>query len=102
MRFARKSAVLLVGLAIGAVLAGCTGPQDKPVYAATQIKVYSVEKRGYIMSDKVVKSIEEWKKSLTPEQFHVLREKGTERAFSGKDWDNHQHGIYHCAVLQCF
>ena len=49
------------------------------------------------MSEKVVKSTEEWKKSLTHEQFHVLREKGTERAYSGATWNNHQHGIYTCA-----
>jgi len=39
----------------------------------------------------------EWKKKLTPEQYKVLREKGTERAFTGAFWNDHRHAIYHCA-----
>lgn len=98
MRFARNIAeLLLFGLTVSGVLSSCTGTLDTPASAAPQIKVYSSEKRGYIMSEKVVKSSEEWKKILTPEQFHVLREKGTERAFSGSTWDNHQQGVYRCA-----
>jgi peptide-methionine (R)-S-oxide reductase len=62
------------------------------------IKLYSVDQKGYIMSNKVVKSEEEWKKELTPEQYHVMREKGTERAFTGKLWDNHDKGVYRCAA----
>jgi peptide-methionine (R)-S-oxide reductase len=49
-------------------------------------------------AQKVIKSEEDWRKVLTPEQYRVLREKGTERAFSGKTWDNHEHGIYVCAA----
>lgn len=45
----------------------------------------------------IKKSEQEWKSELTSEQYHVLREKGTERAFTGKYWDNHEQGVYYCA-----
>jgi peptide-methionine (R)-S-oxide reductase len=45
----------------------------------------------------IKKTDAEWKKLLTPEQYHVLREKGTERPYSGKDWDNHEAGTFYCA-----
>ena len=48
------------------------------------------------MSEKITKSDADWKKQLTAEQFQVARKKGTERAFSGAYWDNHEHGMYNC------
>ncbi len=45
----------------------------------------------------IMKTEEEWKKILTPEQYRILREKGTERAFTGEYWNHHSEGEYHCA-----
>lgn len=48
--------------------------------------------------DKSGKSEEEWREKLDAERFHVLREGGTERAFTGKYWDLKQEGMYNCAA----
>ncbi len=48
------------------------------------------------MATRVVKPDAEWKKQLTAEQFAVTRKKGTEPAFTGKYWNNHEKGIYRC------
>ncbi len=50
------------------------------------------------MTDKIRKSEEEWKKELPPERYHVLREKGTERAFSGEYAHTKTPGVYRCAA----
>jgi peptide-methionine (R)-S-oxide reductase len=48
------------------------------------------------LSGKIVKTEDEWRRQLSPEQFHVARKKGTERAFTGAYWDNHEKGVYQC------
>ena len=50
------------------------------------------------MGEKVVKTEEEWKSLLTPEEFQVARKKGTEPAFSGKYWETKTPGIYRCVA----
>jgi peptide-methionine (R)-S-oxide reductase len=60
------------------------------------VRVYSVEKKGYIVVPKVVKTDDEWKKQLTEEQYEVTRGKGTEVACSGKYWNSHDVGLYKC------
>ena len=48
-------------------------------------------------SEKLVKTDDEWRAILTPQQFHVLREKGTERAFTGEYYASHDRAMYVCA-----
>ena len=50
------------------------------------------------MTDKVEKTDEQWRKELTPDQYDVLRQAGTERAFAGAYWNNHEKGVYYCAA----
>jgi peptide-methionine (R)-S-oxide reductase len=79
-------AAMLVILAVGGVAIGA---------AAAPAKTKTVSKPTV---RKIVKTDQEWKKSLTPEQYEVLRKKGTERAFTGKYWNNHEKGVYRCAA----
>lgn len=49
---------------------------------------------------KVIKTEDEWKKELTPMEYKVLRQKGTEQAFTGDLWDHHEKGVYICRGCQ--
>src|SRR5215472_7491612 len=66
--------------------------------AAGPLSAAAVAKDSQAASRKVELSEAEWRSRLTPEQFHILREKGTERAFTGTLVNNHADGMYHCAA----
>ena len=50
------------------------------------------------MSEKITKTDEEWKATLTEDQYRVMRKKGTEQAFTGVYYDHHEDGVYRCAA----
>ena len=61
-----------------------------------QIKVWSATKGAYIMAGRVTKTEQEWREQLTPEQYHVTRGHGTERAFTGTYDKHYEAGVYQC------
>jgi peptide-methionine (R)-S-oxide reductase len=92
VRFAGTAVMLCAVLAVCAL---ATAENARPGVSGP-IRVWSVEKKGYIMTERVTKSDEEWKKLLSSEQFKVTRRKGTERAFANAYWNNHEKGVYQC------
>jgi len=86
-----KWAWLLLALVCGAV-AGCNSSVEATIPAAAS------QKGPTTMGDQVIKTDAEWKSILTPEQYHVLREKGTERPFTGALETNYAPGTYSCAA----
>lgn len=75
------------GLLAGAALVGAARLAGSPPVP---------EREGRPMGEKVIKSDEEWRQLLTPEQYKVARGHGTERAFTGEYWDCHADGTYAC------
>jgi peptide-methionine (R)-S-oxide reductase len=99
-----KLPILLSGLVLlgaGGVLLwrGAGATESRPGPAAGQpIRLYSEEAKGYVTLAAVVKSVAEWKEQLSPMQFQVVRQAGTERAFTGEYWNNHRKGLYRCVA----
>lgn len=82
---------LAAGVSLFALAGRAAAPAPSPVAAA------SPEKGTRPMPAKITKTDAEWRQTLTPEQYHILREKGTECALTGAFWDNHAPGDYYCA-----
>ncbi len=77
------------------LFSACSSPDTIP---ANKVVVTDSTKNKIMDTTKIVKTDAEWKKELTPEQYNILREKGTERPFTGAYWNNDQKGIYKCAA----
>lgn len=91
--------ILGFGLLAALLLAGCAkSTVASPAEADAAAKKPSTNNSPTTnMESKVVKTDAEWRKELAPEQYEVLRQKGTERAFTGKYWNHKGDGVYRCA-----
>ena len=86
-------------LALTAALVACTTQADPPTSdSSTPASATAAAAPGRTYS--VTKSDAEWKKDLSPLQYHVLREKGTEPAFANAYWNEHRPGVYVCAACK--
>ena len=88
-------------LATAIIFAVCAGPIVSSGQAQRDPKPKQdagKSSKGKRMSNRPPVTEEEWRKRLTPEQYRVLRQKGTERAFTGKFWNHHADGSYTCAA----
>ncbi len=92
----------LVGVVLlGLPSCGNAQKQQANVTASTTTEVSAPKKmEGTSRTDKIEKTEEEWESELTEQQYHVLREKGTERAFSGLYWNNKAEGTYQCSACK--
>jgi peptide-methionine (R)-S-oxide reductase len=76
-------------------LCGCNQAQPAHQSVVPDTSTFLLTPQGDTIQ-KVVKSEEEWRKALSEKEFYVLRQAGTERAFTGEYWDHHEQGVYVC------
>ena len=99
MRGDIRSLLLVAMLAAPLLLVcGCHKSGESAHESAAQESLSETDRIGSDMAYKVQKSEDEWRELLTPEQHVVLRQKGTERPFSGRYHDSKSKGSYHCAA----
>lgn len=94
-----KSLCILTLLLSGLIACAQQNPTNKESNTNTSKKATIASEVPDVI-EKIHKSKEEWKAALSDKQYEVLREKGTEYAFSGEYWDNKKEGIYVCAGCQ--
>jgi peptide-methionine (R)-S-oxide reductase len=95
-----KTMILLIISTLSMTLSACrqSGQTDHQEPASSAETRQAPHAEGDTMIEKVVKSDEEWRQILTPEQYRITREKGTERAFTGAYNDNKEKGLYRCVA----
>jgi peptide-methionine (R)-S-oxide reductase len=89
-------AVLAVAAMAAVVWQGVAASSASAAATEARIQRLAPDPPGAPPVEKVTKTDEEWRRQLTPEQYRVARQKGTERAFTGEYWNTHDPGVYRC------
>lgn len=92
-----KTLITLGSVIVLLSLSACSTDANLPATSKQNEIIPSTAMSNNDTTSKVVRTEEEWKKTLTPEQYRILRQKGTEYAYTGQYWDNHEKGKYYCA-----
>lgn len=79
---------------------GCSAKESAKTETATNSKINKKERIKMSDDKKVEKSKQEWRTCLTPEEYRIAREKGTEMAFTGKYYNHHEEGVYKCICCE--
>src|SRR5438105_1907205 len=100
MNITRRQALRQVTLLFAAVAAASCIPAPRSVAEPSGEEAEKIRTKLHAipMSEKVKLTNDEWRKVLTPEQYRVLREAGTEPAFHNQYWNNHEKGTFVCAA----
>ena len=89
----RLWSTMLLSAAIAAAGCGKGESQEKPM---DRITIFDTGTQKLVKVDRIVKTEDEWRRQLTPDQFRITRHRGTELACSGAYWNNHADGVYRC------
>jgi peptide-methionine (R)-S-oxide reductase len=88
--------MLIIAVLLASINTAGAQPGKNEALSANEVRVYVVEKRDFETLPKIIKTDEEWKKILTPEQYKITVKEGTEKPFSNKYDTNKETGIYKC------
>lgn len=92
--------IIFTALISSLAMQSCNSSIAHKVQNESATEVLAVAALADSSIEKITKTEAEWKAQLTKEEFYILRQKGTERSFTGKYWDNKKEGVYHCATCQ--
>jgi peptide-methionine (R)-S-oxide reductase len=99
-RFSRRDFLTTASCALAGAALGCTRQSAAATPASSQVTIVEFDDHGRylrkVQLDRVAKTDAQWREQLSPQDYEITRHAATERAFTGRYWDNHKRGLYRC------